>query len=113
MLVHVCVCVYLCVAKFRMNYLELLSVNKSIWHAAENCLRVSFSLVTVLDYVRVHGQIRQKTYLRTYLPSEDSDQPAHLRSLIRIFTERILGSQGYKVSSCRQRRFLSDCGCVG
>ena len=29
---------------------------------------------------------RQKTYLRTCVPSEDSDQPAHLRSLIRIFT---------------------------
>ena len=31
--------------------------------------------------------------------SEDSDQPAHSRSLIRIFTERILDSQECKVSS--------------
>ena len=29
--------------------------------------------------------------LRTCAPSEDSDQPAQLRSLIRIFTGRILG----------------------
>ena len=31
----------------------------------------------------------QKTYLQTSAPSEDSDQPAHSRRLIRIFTERI------------------------
>ena len=42
-------------------------------------------------------------------PSEDSDQPAHSRSLIRIFTVRILHSQGCKVSSCGQRRLKSDC----
>ena len=32
-----------------------------------------------------------KTYLRTCAPSEDSDQTAHLRSLIRIFTGHIFG----------------------
>ena len=53
---------------------------------------------------------RQETYLHTRAPSEDSDQPAHSRSLIRIFTGRILDSQGYKVFfSCRQRRLCSDC----
>ena len=31
-------------------------------------------------------------------PSEDSDQPAHSRNLIRIFTGHILDSQGCKVS---------------
>ena len=36
--------------------------------------------------------------------SEDSDQPAHSRSLIRIFTERTLKSQWYKISSCGKRR---------
>ena len=39
-----------------------------------------------------------------YSLSEGSDQPAHLLSLIRIFTGRILDGQGYKVSSCAQRR---------
>ena len=28
-----------------------------------------------------------------YVPSEYSDQPAHLRSLIRVFTRRTIGSQ--------------------
>ena len=49
---------------------------------------------------------RQKTYLWTCAPSEDSDQTAHSRSLIRIFTGRILDSQGCKVSSCGQRRLV-------
>ena len=43
---------------------------------------------------------RQKTNLRTCLPSEDSDQPTHLRSLIKIITGHILDSQGFRVSSC-------------
>ena len=33
------------------------------------------------------------------MPSEDSDQTAHSRSLIRIFTGRILDSQFCKTSS--------------
>ena len=50
-----------------------------------------------------------KTYLRTCTLSEDSDQTAHSRSLIWIFIERILNSQGCKVSSCGQWRLRSDC----
>ena len=41
-------------------------------------------------------------------PSEDSDQIAHSRSLIWIFTGRISDSQGCNVSSCGQRRLWSD-----
>ena len=55
---------------------------------------------------------RPKTHLRTCAPSKDSDQPAHLRSLTRNFTVRILDSQGCEVSSCRQRRLWSDCADV-
>ena len=46
---------------------------------------------------------RQKTYLRTSAPSEVSDWPVRSRSLIRIFTDRILDSQRWKVSSLGQR----------
>ena len=52
---------------------------------------------------------RQKAYLRTCALSEDSDQPAHSRSLIRIVTGRNLDSKGCKVSSCEQRKRRSDC----
>ena len=44
--------------------------------------------------------------------SEDSDQPTHSRSLIRIFPWRILDSQGCKDSSCGQQLFLSNCSVV-
>ena len=43
-----------------------------------------------------------ETYLCTCAPSEYLDQPVRSRSLIRIFTGRILDSQGWKVSSCGQ-----------
>ena len=38
-------------------------------------------------------------------PSEDSDQPGHPPSLIRVFA---MGSEGPKLSSCGQRRLWSD-----
>ena len=53
--------------------------------------------------------MRQKTYIRTCAPSEDSDQPAHSRSLIRIFPGHFLDSQLCKVSSCGQRLLKLDC----
>ena len=52
---------------------------------------------------------RQNMYLWTRAPSEDSDQTAQSRSLIRIFTGRSLHSQGSDVSFCEQRRPWSDC----
>ena len=52
---------------------------------------------------------REKKSLQTCAPSEDSDQPMHSHSLIRIFTRRILDSQGCQVSSCEQRRLRSAC----
>ena len=64
----------------------------------------------------IDGQISQRqnklqpqiTYLLICSPSEDSDQTAHSRSLIRIFTWCILDSQGFKFSLCGQRRRWSD-----
>ena len=41
-------------------------------------------------------------------PSEDSDQPGHPPSLIRVFAVRLMGSQWPNVSSCGQRRLWSD-----
>ena len=41
-------------------------------------------------------------------PSEDSDQPGHPTSLIRVFDVRLMGSKGPKLSSCEQRRLWSD-----
>ena len=57
-----------------------------------------------------------KTYLWTYMCTcafyDNSDQPAHSRSLIRIFTWRTLDGQGCKVSLCGQRRLSRVHGCA-
>ena len=42
-------------------------------------------------------------------PSEDSDQPAHTRSLIRVFAGHLVSSQGFKASSGGQWRLCSSC----
>ena len=52
---------------------------------------------------------RQKAYFQTCAPSEDSNQPAHSRSLIRIFIGRFLDSQWCKVYLSGQWRLWSDC----
>ena len=49
-----------------------------------------------------------KTNKMAYAPSEDSDQPGHPPSLIRVFAVHSTGSSGPKVSSCRQPRLWSD-----
>ena len=46
-------------------------------------------------------------YHRICAPSEDSDQPAHSRSLNRIFTGGIFDGLGCKDSSCGQRRLIN------
>ena len=45
-----------------------------------------------------------KTNKMTCAPSEDSDQPGHPPSLIRVFAVHSIGSLGPKVFSCRQLR---------
>ena len=44
------------------------------------------------------GAQHQKTYLWKCVPSEDSYQPGQSRSLIRIFTGRMMDSRGCEVS---------------
>ena len=51
------------------------------------CVRLSLNFIW----------FESETYIRTCAPSEDSDQTAHSRSLIRIFPGRILDTQGRKV----------------
>ena len=43
---------------------------------------------------------------------EDSDQPAHLRRLIRVFDGRCMECLGFNVSSGGKLRLLSDYVCV-
>ena len=47
-------------------------------------------------------QGRSKSYNLVYAPSEDSNQPALPRSLIRVFARHSMGSQGLNDSSYGQ-----------
>ena len=57
----------------------------------------------------LYGPKRKKTYIRTCVHNEDSNQPAHPRSLIRVSVVRMkqLCILGYP--KCAQPRFRSDC----
>ena len=50
------------------------------------------------DFQYTNRNARNRTFLAC-APSQDSDQPAHKRSLIRIFAVRIVDNQGFKISS--------------
>ena len=55
-------------------------------------------------FIRSFEPAHDKTYKMACAPSEDSDQPGHLPSLIRDFAVHSMGSLGNKLSSCRQQR---------
>ena len=67
--------------------------------------------VTRLVYWPPHD----KTNRMTCAPSEDSDQPGHPPSLIRVFAVRSMGSKGptCNLSSRGQRRLIRLVGCQG
>ena len=52
---------------------------------------------------------REKTYLVTCEPNEDSNQPAHPRCLIRVFVVRMKKLCILAYPKCGQWRFWSDC----
>ena len=63
---------------------------------------VSPNLTSIVTGHRFEMVSHELQRLKTYFdraPSEDSDQPAHSRRLIRIFTGRIFDDQRCKVSS--------------
>ena len=55
----------------------------------------------------------QKMYLCTCEPSLDSDQPAHLHSLIRMFSWHILASQGCSFFMWKTKTLIRLCRCTG
>ena len=76
-------------------YYEKLTIN-----SCRSVQKVSFSIMQPQ---------RQTTYLLSYAPSDDSDQPAQARNLIRLFTRCNLNSQWCKVSSCGRRSDQTVC----
>ena len=72
-------------------------------HGSQNCKNLSF-LIAYKRYEPLHD----KPNKMTCAPSEDSDQPGHPSSLIRVVTVRSVGSLGPNTSSCGQWRLWSD-----
>ena len=54
-----------------------------------------------------------KTNKMTFVPSEDSDQPGHPPSLIRVFGLRSMGTFGPNAASGGQRTLIRVSGCPG
>ena len=73
------------------------------------------SVSVLLSYLLVSSSGHKEIWAATWQnqqsdwrPSEDSDQPGHPPSLIRVFAVRSMGSLGPKLSSCGQWRLWSD-----
>ena len=77
-----------------------------VFHVVENnCVLMNMH---ELHFSSWYEPSHDKTNNVACAPSEDSDQPRHLHSLIRVFAVRSMGSEGPKLSSCGQRRLWSD-----
>ena len=86
------------------------------WLAIQRCPRILCSSFNILqDKTIDHNQVLLNIWAAPWqnqhndcAPSEDSDQPGHPPSLIRVFAVCLMGSWGPKRSSCGQRRLWSD-----
>ena len=81
---------------------------------AENGLLVFYWLQNISNFYSIfmlpllYELQHNKTNKMICAPSEDSDQPGHLPSLIRVFAVCSMDSWGSSASSCSQRRLWSD-----
>ena len=67
----------------------------------------SYTIVDRYVWVIIEPE-HDKTNTVSCASSEDSDQPGHRHSLIRVFDVRSVGSYGPQVTACDQRRLWSD-----
>ena len=65
--------------------------------------------IKIILYGLIHYMMYRKRYNLACAPTEDSDQPVHQRSLIRVFDASSMGCQGSNVSSGGRLRLWSDC----
>ena len=62
-------------------------------------------LQVVVFAIHIQKELGQSMFYKiTYAPSEDSDQPAHPHSLIRVFEGHSVDNQGSKVFSGGRRK---------
>ena len=70
-------------------------------------------IVKVFQKCHTFEPHRDKINKMVCVPSEDSDQPGHPPSLVRVFTVRLIDSQVSQLSSSGQRRLIGLGGCPG
>ena len=93
-------CLFLCNT---MKYENMKKSRYLLW-----CSYVQWYHDQSTNYKRIKSAPHDKTNKMVCVPSEDSDQPWHMPSLIRVFAIRSMGSWMTKVSTCRQQRLWSD-----
>ena len=75
-------------------------------------LQIFFVFASVVSYFchfcSTFEPAHDNTFKMACAPCEDSDQPGHPPSLIRVFAMRSVVAKGPMLSSCGQRRFWSD-----
>ena len=95
-----------------INYLWmsvfLLSSNHQVWKSTKFPAIVSENLDWNTILCLRNWAASWQNQQNDCMPSEDSDQPGHLPSLIRVFAVHSMDSYGLKLSSCRQQSLRSD-----
>ena len=72
-----------------------------------SCIGVFLSIFSMMSYNQTKIELlHNQTNKMTCAPSEDSDQPGHLPSLIRVFAVRSVGSYEPKPSDWQRRCWL-------
>ena len=73
------------------------------YNKCEGCMKILFSQLTIVSYTCVEPP-HDKTNKMACAPSEDSDQPGHLPSLIRDFAVRMKKARVLSYTLSTQRR---------
>ena len=74
----------------------------------ENAFYASFSKCVKTNATKTYEPAHDKTYRMAYMPSEDSDQPGHPPSLIRVFAVYIKKASVLSYPVSTPRRVLAD-----
>ena len=82
-------------------------ITTSFW-SGDFCKYPFYTTLSVC-WVTYFELVHYISYKIACAPSEESDQPAHLRSLTKVFTEHSVSSQGSTASSATQRKLESTC----
>ena len=79
------------------------------WYTTLTVLHLIYNLLSSAFVQNQESQKREETYLRRCAPIEDSNQPAHPRSLIKVFVVRMKKFCVLCYPKCAQLRFLLGC----